>query len=656
MSKRTRDQVDVANVDADGRGRDTPNASEQAAARMDIDTVSKGVQEVQLEERDAKRHKPSGDVDLPVEGGAEALVQLDSASNATTNSTNAGSNARASTDTEPKVQPCNEPSTAVANDDVDKAQDLEALLDFSDPSLSNLDDIFKRFDRIAELIMREYVLTVEVYAGDGTEEDAPQRSATPAGAASPTKPKSNSKSAPPASPTKGKAKAKSSNGSSLHNGSITIKNAADGRTSRITEFQIMEMEYYLLKGECHEDPFTHGSEEQKFSARWYFHRAPKFSADSHRSLTSTTMYRTGSRKGLDLTIGRPILVNKAPSTSTDPENAPSESSAQSATSASASGANASTDPNLLKGGILLRAIRNIRTNKTVLGPSLLVDEILGLAGVTEVHELVDDQWKGDISAFLPATDGSSAETGNVTTTSPSRLTRMYFKRTSGIPSVASVATATSSVKSMFFMPTKERQKALEAAQAAAPSSSSPTPPAKTKDQPVIHRSPRIGLELSHPGTKPSPTHPRVVYVQRPYRYFIHPDLLTANGRAHTFLGVLDWCVRDMFKEEIKGMEATTTTTPDGSKTKTVSLYTILSTALSGKSASSSKIHKLKKEVSRLTGIKEPTADKYYSSFISGLNDPKVGLVGFVGAHGKGVSSSPGNYLKMMGVVERVLSG
>ena len=36
-----------------------------------------------------------------------------------------------------------------------------------------------------------------------------------------------------------------------------------------TEFKILELEFYLQKANCHEDPFTHGSEEQKISGRWY---------------------------------------------------------------------------------------------------------------------------------------------------------------------------------------------------------------------------------------------------------------------------------------------------------------------------------------------------------------------------------------------------
>jgi hypothetical protein len=35
-----------------------------------------------------------------------------------------------------------------------------------------------------------------------------------------------------------------------------------------TEFRILELEFYLQKHACHEDPFTHGSEEQKICGRW----------------------------------------------------------------------------------------------------------------------------------------------------------------------------------------------------------------------------------------------------------------------------------------------------------------------------------------------------------------------------------------------------
>jgi len=36
-----------------------------------------------------------------------------------------------------------------------------------------------------------------------------------------------------------------------------------------TVFEIQEMEFYLQKAGCYEDPFTHGSEEQKVGGQWY---------------------------------------------------------------------------------------------------------------------------------------------------------------------------------------------------------------------------------------------------------------------------------------------------------------------------------------------------------------------------------------------------
>lgn len=34
------------------------------------------------------------------------------------------------------------------------------------------------------------------------------------------------------------------------------------------EHEILELEFYLWKDGCHEDPFTHGSEEQKIPGQW----------------------------------------------------------------------------------------------------------------------------------------------------------------------------------------------------------------------------------------------------------------------------------------------------------------------------------------------------------------------------------------------------
>jgi hypothetical protein len=53
----------------------------------------------------------------------------------------------------------------------------------------------------------------------------------------------------------------------------------------------------------------------------------------------------------------------------------------------------------------------------------------------------------------------------------------------------------------------------------------------------VFRSPRIGLDLSNPETKANPTHPRIVFVGKLYQYFTHPELLIANARIQTFVGL-----------------------------------------------------------------------------------------------------------------------
>ena len=40
------------------------------------------------------------------------------------------------------------------------------------------------------------------------------------------------------------------------------------KDSTVTEYEVLELECYLIKPGCHEDPFTHGSDEQKRSGCW----------------------------------------------------------------------------------------------------------------------------------------------------------------------------------------------------------------------------------------------------------------------------------------------------------------------------------------------------------------------------------------------------
>lgn len=45
--------------------------------------------------------------------------------------------------------------------------------------------------------------------------------------------------------------------------------SSNSATSVNTEYELLEIEFYLWKAESHEDPFTHGSEDQRRSGRWY---------------------------------------------------------------------------------------------------------------------------------------------------------------------------------------------------------------------------------------------------------------------------------------------------------------------------------------------------------------------------------------------------
>jgi len=210
---------------------------------------------------------------------------------------------------------------------------------------------------------------------------------------------------------------------------------------------------------------------------------------------------------------------------------------------------------LLRGGILLRTLRQLGPGtKVISGPSLLVDQILSASGASSIEELVDDKWERNTSAFL-------SEEGNP----PACL---YVK-------------------------------AVE-----------------SKQTSKIYFSPRIGLDLSHPGTKsPSilPLHPRIRYLPRSYRFFVHPDQLVANGRPQTFLGVLKSCIASA---------------------------TSLDTGL--------KKPYLSSDIARLTGLKEPTVAKYLAEYIAGRKAGAKYLDTVIGV--KGASSSPTTYLKTLGAI------
>ncbi|KAK2463728.1 hypothetical protein APHAL10511_004221 [Amanita phalloides] len=308
---------------------------------------------------------------------------------------------------------------------------------------------------------------------------------------------------------------------------LVVESSQEVGSRTETRYEVLELEFYLWMDDSHEDPFTHGSEEQRVSGRWYFHRSPKRSTDSHRTATSLSGYRGGSRKGLDLTIGR-----RHASTS---RLSPSRN---------------------IRGGILLRTLRRTSDVKVICGPSLLVDEILKVSRASSISELVERTWD--------SSTGRTAFRPEIATTDSRHGTHLTFR-----------------------------------------------PRGRTTERPTIYRSPRIGLDLSHPGTTPTRTHPRLQFLPRTYRFFVRPELLD-KGRPQTFIGVL---------------HANQCATPSNAKT-------------------------LRSKVTQLMGIKQTTYDKYYGDYTTGLD--KGAIRTYVGVAGKGASSSPGTYLRMVGALERFL--
>ncbi len=51
----------------------------------------------------------------------------------------------------------------------------------------------------------------------------------------------------------------------LCNHVVVVKTAVDAPE---IEYELLEVEFYLLSARHHEDPFTHGTEEQRISGRW----------------------------------------------------------------------------------------------------------------------------------------------------------------------------------------------------------------------------------------------------------------------------------------------------------------------------------------------------------------------------------------------------
>ena len=54
----------------------------------------------------------------------------------------------------------------------------------------------------------------------------------------------------------------------LHHFWLRVKSINANGVEDHADYEVLELEFYLYSPGCHEDPFTHGSEEQRHSGRW----------------------------------------------------------------------------------------------------------------------------------------------------------------------------------------------------------------------------------------------------------------------------------------------------------------------------------------------------------------------------------------------------
>jgi hypothetical protein len=104
------------------------------------------------------------------------------------------------------------------------------------------------------------------------------------------------------------------------------------------EYRLCEIEFYV-KSDQHDDKYTHGDQNQKMSGKWYFHRYRNGS------------YKSGTYKGMDLTLG-------------DPETC---------------------------FGILIRSLYDQDSDTVIEGPCKTVNLILGANDKNDVREYMQDK-------------------------------------------------------------------------------------------------------------------------------------------------------------------------------------------------------------------------------------------------------------------------
>ena len=129
------------------------------------------------------------------------------------------------------------------------------------------------------------------------------------------------------------------------------------------------------------------------------------------------------------------------------------------------------------------------------------------------------------------------------------------------------------------------------------------------------------MDLSHPGTTPTRDHPRLQFLPKLYRFFIHPDQID-KGRPQTFLGVLR-------------------------------SYLPTSPGADAKLGLGEELAEVRAKVMAKLGIKAGTFNRYFEEYAAGMD--KGVIRAYVGTLGKGAASSPATYLRMVGTLERFLA-
>lgn len=117
-------------------------------------------------------------------------------------------------------------------------------------------------------------------------------------------------------------------------------------------FRLCEVEFYFYQANRHPDTFAHRHPSQMQPYQWYFHR---------QSLSATSNYRSGTYKGLDITLS----------------SAKDES----------------------YGGILIRSIENKQTGKKYEGSCIVVDTLLKLLSTETIKELVEQKLNNNLDIF-----------------------------------------------------------------------------------------------------------------------------------------------------------------------------------------------------------------------------------------------------------------